>query len=85
MGIVKENSGCGQTVQVWRLGLRMSAQATDPVVQVIHRNEQNVWFSAPTYDGRDKEYPKQGKNRLLTKQVPSPYGRNLSENSSYPP
>ena len=55
MGIVKENSGCGQAVQVWRLGLRMPAQATDPVVQVIHRNEQNVWFSAPTYDGRDKE------------------------------
>ena len=44
MRIVEENPGSCQSVQVWRLGLRMSAEATDPVVQVIHRNEQNVGF-----------------------------------------
>ena len=55
MGIVKENSGGGQAVQVWRLGLRMPAQATDPIVQVIHRDKENVWFYAPAYEGRDKE------------------------------
>ena len=44
MGIVKENPGCGQAVQVWRLGLRMPAHATYPIVQIVHRDEENVGF-----------------------------------------
>ena len=44
MGIIKENSGCGQAVEVRGPGLRMPAQATDPVVEVVHGNEQNVGF-----------------------------------------
>ena len=55
MGIVKENTGCGQAVKVRGPGLGMPAQATDPIVQVIHRDEKNVGFPAPVDDGRDKE------------------------------
>jgi hypothetical protein len=35
--------------------LRMPAQATDPVVQVVHRDEKNVGFPAPVDKGCDKE------------------------------
>ena len=55
MGIVEEHAGGGQAVQIRRLGLRMSAQATDPIVQVVHRDKENVGFSAPVDGGRDKK------------------------------
>ena len=55
MGIIKEHAGGGQAVEVRGPGLRMSAQATDPIVQVVHRDKENVWFSAPVDDGRDKD------------------------------
>ena len=42
MGIVKENTGCGQAVQIRGPGLGMSAQATESVVQIVDDNEQNV-------------------------------------------
>ena len=55
MRIIKEHTGGGQTVEVRGLGLGMSAQATDPIVQIVHCDKENVWFSAPADDGRDKE------------------------------
>ena len=55
MGIVKEHTGGGQAVQIRGLGLGMSAQATDPIVQIVHRDKENVGFSTPVDEGRDKE------------------------------
>ena len=55
MGIVKENTGGGQAVQIRGPGLGMPAQTTDPIVQIIHRDEKDVWFSIPVDDGRDKK------------------------------
>ncbi len=55
MSVVKENSGTRKTVQIRGPGLRMPAQATDPIVQVVHRDEENVGFSAPVDGGRKKE------------------------------
>ena len=55
MGIVKENAGGGQAVQIRGSGLGMPAQATDPIVQVVHRDEENVGVPAPVDEGCDKE------------------------------
>ena len=44
MGIGKQSSASRQFVQVRGLYLRMSAQATDPVVEVVDGKEQDVWF-----------------------------------------
>jgi hypothetical protein len=38
MGIGKEDTALGQAVNMRRLGLGMSSQATDPVIQVIDGN-----------------------------------------------
>ena len=42
MGIVEEDAGVRQAVQVRGLGLGMPAQATDPVIQVIYRDKEDV-------------------------------------------
>lgn len=44
MGIVKKNAARSEPIEVWRDRLGMSAEATDPVVEVVHRDEQDVWF-----------------------------------------
>ena len=33
-----------EPVDAWRLGLRMTVEAPDPIVLIIARNEQDVWF-----------------------------------------
>lgn len=43
MGLLKEDSLFCQLVDVWRLCLGMSPKTTDPVVQIIDGNEQDVW------------------------------------------
>ena len=42
MGIGKQSSPCRQPVEVRGLDLRMPAQATDPVVEVVDGQEQDV-------------------------------------------
>ena len=42
MGVGEEHPGGGQAVEVRGLGLRMTAQRADPVVQVIDGDEQHV-------------------------------------------
>jgi hypothetical protein len=45
MGIRKQNSPFSQSVDIRRLHLRMPAHATDPVVQVINRNQQHIGWN----------------------------------------
>ena len=44
MGIGKQSSASRQSVQIGRFDLRMPTQATDPVVQIINGQKQNVLF-----------------------------------------
>ena len=60
MGVGEERPPPRQAVDVRRLHLRMSAQAPNPIVQVIDRNEQDVrplfrGFAGRVRHGRDRQ------------------------------
>ena len=42
MGLFKEHAALGEGIDVRCLGLRMAAETTDPVVEVVHGNEQYI-------------------------------------------
>ena len=42
MGLFKKYTTIGQGIYVWCLGLRVSIEATDPVVEVVHGDEEHV-------------------------------------------
>ena len=43
MGVCEQRSTFGQRIDVGSLNLRMPAQAADPIVQIIDRDEQDIW------------------------------------------
>ena len=47
MGIFEEKTGGGQTVQIWGKGLRMTAHAANPIVQVVDCNKKNIGLGYP--------------------------------------
>ena len=66
MGLFKEHPSCGEGIDVRCLGLRMATEATDPVVEVIDGDEQDVRsFSRKATDCRCKENAKAQKSRLV--------------------
>ena len=42
MGLLKEHAPFGKSIDIGCLGLRVSSKTTDPIVQIIDGNEQNV-------------------------------------------
>jgi len=44
MSIRKQSPPCRQSIQIGRLDLRMPTQATDPIIQIINGQKQNVLF-----------------------------------------
>ena len=42
MGLFKKDAALGKRIDIRGLGLWMATQASDPVIKVIHRDEQNV-------------------------------------------
>jgi hypothetical protein len=42
MGVGEQHPARGQAIEVGRLGVRMSTQAADPIVQVIDGDEQDI-------------------------------------------
>ena len=66
MGLFKEHPSCGEGIDIGCLGLRMATEATDPVVEVIDGDEQDVRsFSRKATDCRCKENAKGQKSRLV--------------------
>lgn len=46
----------GEAIEVWSLGLRVPAEGFDPVVEIIDRDEEDVWFRLGFKgEGRDPE------------------------------
>ncbi len=43
MSIAEKCAAFGETVDIRRLGLRMAAQTSRPVIQVVDRDDQDVW------------------------------------------
>ena len=52
MGIQKVAAARGQGVDIRRLDFRVPAEASDPVVQIIDANHQNVWGARRSIQGR---------------------------------
>ena len=42
MGLFKKHATFGEGIDVWCLSLRMAAETTDPVIEVVHGNEQYI-------------------------------------------
>ena len=42
MCVREQNPPLGQTVHIRRLGLRMSSEASNPIVEVVHSDEQHI-------------------------------------------
>ena len=42
MGLFKKHAALGKGIDVWCLSLRVSTEATDPVIQVVYGDEQHV-------------------------------------------
>ncbi|MDG1241531.1 MAG: hypothetical protein P8P52_03105 [Opitutae bacterium] len=42
MSIRKQNTSLRQSVDIRRLHLRVPAHATDPVIQIVNRNQQHI-------------------------------------------
>ena len=42
MSVRKQHPACSKTVKIWRLGLRVTAEAANPIIQVVYRDEQDV-------------------------------------------
>ncbi len=42
MGLLKKHTPFSERVDIWSLGLRMAAQTSDPVIQVIYCDKQYV-------------------------------------------
>ena len=56
MGLFKEHSPLGEGIDVRCLGLRMSTETTNPVIQVIDRDEQDIGVLGPlAVDAQGKE------------------------------
>ena len=51
-----------KTIDVRRLDLRVPAQATDPVILVINRDEQNVWVLLWLNRSRDRNRQRENAN-----------------------
>ncbi len=55
MGLFKKDAALGQFIDIRCLGLWMATQASDPVIEVIHRNEEYIGaFGGEAVDRRDQ-------------------------------
>ena len=66
MGLFKEHTPRCKPVDIGCLGLRMATETTDPVIEVVDCDEQDVRsFSRKATDCRCKENAKAQKSRLV--------------------
>ena len=62
MRIGKGHTAGGQRVDVRRLDLRMPAITTEPVIQIVDRDEQDIRFVIAACKTAEDDRNKQGKN-----------------------
>ncbi len=46
MRVSKQNATGGKAVIIWSLRLWMAPEAADPVVEIVHRDEKDIWSSS---------------------------------------
>jgi len=55
MGLFKKDAALGKRIDIRCLGLWMATQASYPVIEVIHRNEEHIGaFGREAVDRRDQ-------------------------------
>ena len=42
MSVGKQDAAGGEAIDVGGFGLRVSSQAPDPIIQIVHRDEKNI-------------------------------------------
>lgn len=67
VGIREKHPTLRQPVKVRRLRLRMSAQAADPVIEIVHRDEEDVWRCGQGLAARERKERKKSRNELHSK------------------
>ena len=55
MGIGEKSPALGEAVEIRRDRLRITAHAANPVIQIIHRNEEDVGLLSFPENGRRQE------------------------------
>ena len=61
IGVAEQHAARGETVQIRRLRLRMPAEAADPVVEVVERNEEHVGLLLGRGGGRNAAEQRDGR------------------------
>ena len=56
MGIAKQSTHLCQSINVGGFRLRMAAQASYPVIEVINRNQEHIWFALGKRRGSRKNH-----------------------------
>ena len=76
MGVRKQGSPRRQPVEVRGLDLRMPAQATNPIIQIINGQKQNVLFfvSAPVFITRADKRETKARVRIMSFMVKGFFG-----------
>ena len=59
MGLLKKHTPFGERVDIWSLGLWMATQTSDPVIQIIYCDEQNIRLRCSLSLPRPEEYETQ--------------------------
>ena len=60
MGLFKKHAALGKGIDVWCLSLRMATQTSDPVIEVIYCDEQNIRLRRGLSLPSPEEYEIQG-------------------------
>ena len=45
MGLFKKHTPFGESIYVWCLGLWMATQTSDPVIEVVYGDQEDIGFS----------------------------------------
>jgi len=67
MGIGKQGASCGQRVDIGGVCLRVPIETTDPIVQIVNRNQEDVWAWRLSVKRTDQtEYGRKDSTKLST-------------------
>ena len=56
MGIAKQGPHLGQSINIGRFRLRMATHTSYPVIEVINRNQEHIWFGLGKRQGSRKNH-----------------------------
>ena len=64
MGIIKKHTTGSQSVDIRSLSLGVSTQATNPIIEIIDGDEQNIGPALPTFLSANKQVERHTNTRM---------------------